>query len=186
VSSPAAIQSMATHGPVALLQLDNCDGQPRKLPLELVEDWGDEDLEQGRNKDDMLPLVADMTQDVACALFEFTLLPNSTMPLPVVAHVKSIVRRIRHIVEASKPRGDPQRLQLKIDALLDVLRENSDLLKALLHNQELQDILREERVRRNVEGLYRMNKAGRSYIKDDPKSKEKAALVLLSVKNNAD
>ena len=31
-----------------------------------------------------------------------------------------------------------------------------------------------------------MNKAGRLYIKDDPKTKEKAALVLLFVKNNAD
>ncbi len=70
---------MAMHGPVALLQLSDVldwDPQPRKVPLEHVEDWGAVDLEQGRNKAVMLPCVSKMTQDISCALIDLTLLSD--------------------------------------------------------------------------------------------------------------
>lgn len=106
---------------------------------------------------------------VANALIEAALLPNSSMS-------RTLIENVHNAVPPKKGRLVPWRNDSLPRAELDVL----------LKNAELQTLLKEEPYQVLVNGLVRMNRAGRSYVTTQPGNKKKGALVLLSVRDNPD
>jgi ankyrin repeat protein len=171
---------MIRHWPVACLLLGNFDN----------DDSDDESIEQmllpydhtGSLEEptwDDVDLMADATNETVCALMECALDSRGTMPPTVVNHLRETIETAISDFQVSNSGV----------ALADSIRPHlePDLVRELVDNNELQDLLKEDRdLQSLICGLVNMNKSGRNYFQEDPSDKLKGVWVLESASCNVD
>jgi hypothetical protein len=134
----------------------------------------------------VIDAIATTTNQAACAMIECALFAaRSTTPTTVIDHLEqALVASIPGLTLATLRDGNTSSLAL-VTTILPHLEPA--FVKALVQNDALREWMKEEHVQRLINGIVRMNRAGRDYVMQTSRDdKEKGVRVLESVHDNVE
>jgi hypothetical protein len=161
------IQLFVDQFPTVCLYVDK--SKEKRSPYDLADFW--------RRQNAVIEYMLEATQDAACALIEVITNTKSAVSFSIIENLKGSIPALRDT------KSDISAL-----ALVQSIRRNlePEQLRALLRNDDVQKLIKEEKYQSLICGVMKMNKTERKYIQEDPGNKLKGVRVLKAVWDNPD